>query len=320
MGGRLPEAHNPGVGGCWDSCKQPGVDDVAFIAALIDELMRSEGIDPEHVCVAGFSRGAMMAYRLGCELGDRLVAIAPVAGNMADEHGSVEVGRHPARPVGLLVVHGLADRNVPIEGGPSPDYPDQVAYAPLSDVLRRWREWNGCGRAREQVALEGSVTVRRWARETGAPVELRLVDGLTATPGRARARLRLTRAPHSTPRARSPTSSPPPPADRDGAVLDAVGSGPVLDQVAERRFRCIDVMLRLYAVAAAVVRGTDEDKIYKLPDKQLVATMHEVAAWAVRAKWEAPAEFAAVLAGRRRFDAWRSELLQLRPTTRQRRR
>jgi len=175
-----PEAHNTGVMGGWDSyacCKQPGVDDVAFIAALIDELRRSEGIDPERVCIAGFSRGGMMAYRLGCELADRLVAIAPVAGNMADEYGSVEVGRRPARPVALLVIHGLADRNVPIEGGLSPDYPEQVAYAPLSDVLRRWREWNGCGRTREQVSLEGAVTVRRWACETGAPIELRLVNG-----------------------------------------------------------------------------------------------------------------------------------------------
>jgi poly(3-hydroxybutyrate) depolymerase len=78
----------------------------------------------------------MMAYRLGCEPADRLVAIAPVAGNIADEHGSVEIGRRPARPVALLVVHGLADRSVPIEEGPSPDYPNQVAYASLSDVLR----------------------------------------------------------------------------------------------------------------------------------------------------------------------------------------
>jgi|SRR5215510_3778205 len=56
-----PEAHNPSVRGGWDSyacCKQPGVDDVAFIAALIDDLMRSDGIDPERVCVAGFLAAA----------------------------------------------------------------------------------------------------------------------------------------------------------------------------------------------------------------------------------------------------------------------
>jgi len=174
-----PEAHNTSVSGGWDTyacCEQPGVDDVAFVAALIDELARSDGIDPERVCVTGFSRGGMMAYRLGCELADRLVAIAPVAANMADERGSVDVGRRPARPVALLVVHGLADRNVPVEGGPSPQYSDQVAYAPLSDVLRKWREWNGCDLAAGQVALAGAVTLRRWAG-AGAPVELNLVDG-----------------------------------------------------------------------------------------------------------------------------------------------
>jgi polyhydroxybutyrate depolymerase len=173
-----PEAHNPGVNGGWDTyacCKQPGVDDVAFIATLIDELERSEGIDPKRVCVAGFSRGGMMAYRLGCEIADRLAAIAPVAGNMADASGSVEVGRRPDRPVAVLAVHGLADRNVPVEGGPSPEYPEQVQYAPLSDVLRKWREWNGCIQAREQVALDGAVTVRRWPHESATPVGLRLV-------------------------------------------------------------------------------------------------------------------------------------------------
>jgi hypothetical protein len=75
----------------------------------------------------------------------------------------------------------------------------------------------------------------------------------------------------------------------------------------------------IYALAAAAVRGTDEDRFYKLPDKRRVAIMYEVAAWAVRAKREEPGKLAAVLAGRLGFDA-ASELLQLRPTTRQRRR
>lgn len=80
----------------------------------------------------------MMAYRLGCELSDRLIAIAPVAGNMANEHRGRQTSE-PARSR-YLFVRGLADRNVPIAGGPSPDYPEQVAYAPLSEVQHRWRD------------------------------------------------------------------------------------------------------------------------------------------------------------------------------------
>jgi hypothetical protein len=62
-----PEAHNPGVRGGWDTyacCKQPGVNDVAFIAALIDELMRSEGIDNDTASRSDLpSRVAALALR-----------------------------------------------------------------------------------------------------------------------------------------------------------------------------------------------------------------------------------------------------------------
>ena len=175
-----PEAHNPGVNGGWDTyacCKQPGVDDVAFIAALIDRLGETEGIDTARVCLTGFSRGGMMVYRLGCELSGHVIAIAPVAGNMADRHGSVDVGRRPERPVALFVVHGLDDRNVPVEGGLSPVYIGQVAYAPLSEVLHRWRDWNDCADRQETVNQDGPVTMRRWLGASRAPVELRLLSG-----------------------------------------------------------------------------------------------------------------------------------------------
>jgi len=104
-----------------------------------------------------------------------LAGIAVVAGNMADPSGDVDaVPCAPTRPISVLIIHGSDDRNVPVEGGTSADYPDQVSYAPLSDVVRRWRRSNGCTKF-AQVRQEGDVTVRRW--EGDAPVELRLVVG-----------------------------------------------------------------------------------------------------------------------------------------------
>jgi polyhydroxybutyrate depolymerase len=118
----------------------------------------------------------MMAYRLGCELADRIAAIAPVAGNMADANGSVERVSRPSRPVSLLVIHGTSDRVVPIEGGVSLEDVGAIAYAPLSDVLLKWREFCRCN-PREVVEAHGPVTVRRWNSPSGARVELRLVTG-----------------------------------------------------------------------------------------------------------------------------------------------
>src|SRR5262249_2573557 len=82
-------AYADGVADGWEPygcCHHPGVDDVAFLADLIAHLESTERVDPARVYVTGLSRGGMMAYRLGCELSSDLAAIAPVAGNMADEH------------------------------------------------------------------------------------------------------------------------------------------------------------------------------------------------------------------------------------------
>lgn len=178
-----PEAHNPGIRGGWQALGclwQPGVDDIAFITTVIDRLVATDGVDPERVYVTGFSRGGMLAYRLGCELADRLAAIAPVAGNMGDALGDIDAtGGRPSRSVALLVIHGTCDRNVPIEGGRGPMYPDQIAYAPLSDVIKRWCAWNGCAYRQATVETAGLVTIRRWSSEAGSPVELRLVVGGT---------------------------------------------------------------------------------------------------------------------------------------------
>jgi polyhydroxybutyrate depolymerase len=172
-----PDAWNPGPLGGWDtySCCPNDYDDVGYIAALIARIAGDHGLDPDRVFVAGFSRGGMMAHRIGCELSQHVAGIASVAGNMADPSGSTEaVPCGPGRPVAVLIIHGSDDRNVPVEGGASPDYPEQLPYAPLSDVVSRWRAENQCT-ATAPVRQEGNVTIRRW--DGDAPVELRLVVG-----------------------------------------------------------------------------------------------------------------------------------------------
>jgi polyhydroxybutyrate depolymerase len=192
------DAHNPGPNGGWDAhacCAQPGVDDLAFVRRVIDIITTEEAVDPARVSIAGFSRGGMMAYRLGCELADRVSAIAVVAGNMADRFGSVAGVRcWPSRPVSVLVVHGTGDRNVPAEGGPGPDelryfserpdlgvgVEDVIHYAPLEQVLRHWRQVNNCSVV-EALVDAPPVTTRRWDGPAGVCVESWLIAGGTHT-------------------------------------------------------------------------------------------------------------------------------------------
>jgi polyhydroxybutyrate depolymerase len=58
------------------------VDDVGFIAQLIDTLTNEFNIDQRRIYAAGMSSGGMFSYRLACELKGRITAVASVAGSL----------------------------------------------------------------------------------------------------------------------------------------------------------------------------------------------------------------------------------------------
>lgn len=89
-------------------------DDVGFISALIDELINKYKADPKRVFVTGISNGAMMSYRLGCELSGKIAAIAPVAGDIPENFSR---RCKPSSPVSVLAINGDADPLMPYNGG-----------------------------------------------------------------------------------------------------------------------------------------------------------------------------------------------------------
>ena len=98
----------------WNDARQgmdSGVDDAAFIAALIDEMAAQHHIDRRRVYVTGISNGGMMSYTLACTLSDRIAAIAPVAGDLPS------APCRPARPISVLAINGTDDPLVPYTGG-----------------------------------------------------------------------------------------------------------------------------------------------------------------------------------------------------------
>jgi len=78
------------------------VDDVAFVAGLIDRLTREHAIAPERVFATGISNGGMLSHRLACELSDRIPAIATVAAPMAEDLSPV---CQLSNPVSVLTPH-----------------------------------------------------------------------------------------------------------------------------------------------------------------------------------------------------------------------
>jgi len=139
-------------GNCCAYAFKNKVDDVGFIRALIEKLERELKIDSRRIFVTGFSNGAMMAYRLGCELSDKIAAAAPVAGA-----SNVEPCR-PTQPLSVIIFHGTADQHVPYEGGtpkkrldPGPRVDKPVSYA-----VSFWAHHDGCSDAAEKES-RGSV-------------------------------------------------------------------------------------------------------------------------------------------------------------------
>lgn len=90
---------------------QKNVPDVAFINAMIDDLIVRYNVDRRRIYATGFSNGASMAFRVGIELSTRIVAIAPFAGALWIKEAKLE------RPVSLYYITGDADPLNPLEGG-----------------------------------------------------------------------------------------------------------------------------------------------------------------------------------------------------------
>lgn len=161
------------------------VDDVQFIAALIDYMVEERNADPERIYATGLSNGGMMCYRLACELGDRIAAIAPIAGTQAIDDC------RPSRPVPILHFHGTADWILP-ESGPGETTPRFAYFKSVEQTLAFWRGVNRCvgeGRAETLPDNEddGTRAVRTVyeAGEGGAPVVLIRIEGGGHTwPGR----------------------------------------------------------------------------------------------------------------------------------------
>lgn len=85
-------------------------DDIAFVGALIDELVANWCADEGRIYVTGMSNGGFFASRLVCEMADRIAAAVSVAGlNHPDTCA-------PTRSVPFAAFHGTADDFVPFNG------------------------------------------------------------------------------------------------------------------------------------------------------------------------------------------------------------
>jgi len=161
------------AGTCCGWAMQHHVDETAFVAALLDDLATVVAVDARRVYATGISNGGMMAYQVACTLADRFAAIAVVAGEMTMAASDCR----PARPVAVLVIHGSADRNLPIDGGVGAKAFAVHEVRSLASAIDFWRRHDGCSES-ARSAVDG--VVRRMSYSScngGSEVEVVTIEG-----------------------------------------------------------------------------------------------------------------------------------------------
>ncbi|MDQ3945143.1 MAG: hypothetical protein M3357_08360 [Actinomycetota bacterium] len=150
-----------------------GVDDVAYLDAVLDEISSRYRVDPGRVFLVGHSNGAFMAHRYACDRSGRVAAIVTLAGMQWKDTSRCGA----SSPVSVLHVHGRDDGTIRYEGGSTP----KGAYPGAVDTVGAWAGENGCsgslGPTDRRLDLDSWVpgdetTVERYGGCAGVDVEL----------------------------------------------------------------------------------------------------------------------------------------------------
>ena len=130
--------------GCTDADTN-GVDDVQFVADLLDRLDTDYGINRDSVFVVGYAEGALMAQKVVCEATNSFVGLATVAATMSVPLAESCV---PTREIPVLMIHGTDDVDFPWDGALDRGL-ESVLSADTTALF--WATHNGCGERLESV-------------------------------------------------------------------------------------------------------------------------------------------------------------------------
>ncbi|KAF5415518.1 MAG: hypothetical protein C5S48_05680 [Candidatus Methanogaster sp.] len=141
------EGHwNDGRKNIKDRAHRENIDDLGFISALIDKLIKESNVNPARVYATGMSNGAGMSYRLACELTGKIAAIAPVALPMPENLVST---CSPSEAISVLIIHGTDDPLAPWEGGDVARGRGKVIS--IEETVRYWVAHNNCSSSPEII-------------------------------------------------------------------------------------------------------------------------------------------------------------------------
>ncbi len=151
--GLLAHPRTWNAGNCCAEALRKNVDDVGFFRAMLNQLGNDFDIDEKKIYSTGMSNGAMMSYRLACQLSDKIAAIAPVSGGMGIEDSEC----NPVDPVSIIHFHGTLDPNYPYNGGYSENDISQTNFRSVQDSLDGWVTRDGCSKSPSSTELPDNI-------------------------------------------------------------------------------------------------------------------------------------------------------------------
>jgi polyhydroxybutyrate depolymerase len=120
---------------------QLGINDVSFFKQLCDYMITNYSVDGTKIYATGISNGGFMSSRLGCELSNRIAAIAVDAATI--EATTIAPNCNPSRPVPVIYIHGTLDPLVPFTGGTVSPGAGGTAISHFQ-AIDKWITINGC--------------------------------------------------------------------------------------------------------------------------------------------------------------------------------
>lgn len=119
-----------------------GVDDTAYLGAIMDALPEMLPVDTRRYYLTGFSNGGIMTFRAACEMSDRIAAFAPIGAGMWTWHRD---NCAPGRAVPIAMIQGTDDPSFPWDGvvvsAPLAGNDFQI---PVPETVALWQSQNGC--------------------------------------------------------------------------------------------------------------------------------------------------------------------------------
>ncbi len=183
-------------GNCCGYAKNNNIDDVGFIDDMIEKIKIDFNTDAKRIYVTGMSNGAIMSYRLACDLSHKIAAIAP--------HSSIGhfAECNLTRSVPTLHIHGMDDPCASYDGctecescfinylnhfysacllTPINIEPSDIDAVSVPTFIDSWRIENGCTDIKVTSWQNGNSSCETYSECGDGEVILCTVDGLGHT-------------------------------------------------------------------------------------------------------------------------------------------